>query len=105
MRFNGKHGLPRNGAVHIDVISGTFVPMICRDGYVNVGGQLNITCVDRSWTPFPNCVLYRHDGAEVMTLNNGASCSIDSTSFLVENGFMTATSEPQLPMEFTYSGI
>lgn len=79
--------------------------MKCKGGYVNAGGPLNITCIDGSWTTFPKCVPYNGNDPVSTTVYTGAPCPLDLMTFPVENGFITDTTAPQLPLETTYSGI
>lgn len=56
MTLNGTPNLLPDITDTGNVLSGSFVGMVCNPGFVNIGGPLNITCVGNSWTPFPNCV-------------------------------------------------
>ena len=58
--------------------NGSYIGFSCVSGFVNTGGNLNVTCQSSgSWTQFPNCVS-----------TSGAACSIAlSSTFNVTNGF------------------
>jgi hypothetical protein len=39
------------------VLNGSYIVFSCINGYVNMGGSLNVTCsASGTWSPFPNCV-------------------------------------------------
>lgn len=103
MTFDGNHSLGGNGTV----MSGTSVPMKCRDGRVNAAGSLDIRCINGSWTRFPSCVPHRNGGHIDIGYNIGSPCPIDSASFHTEHGRATDVSSFFFPhyMDTTFDGM
>ena len=86
MSISGIYSLTLDPTNSDNVLSDSFVPMQCNNGYVLAGGQLNITCVDDTWTPFPTCVLDTSSNSGTTTTQT--PCIVDPTSiFNITNGY------------------
>ncbi|CAF1497655.1 unnamed protein product, partial [Adineta steineri] len=109
LTLNSSYNLPRNETDNNYVVSGAFVPATCRTGYINIAGPLNITCVNGTWTRYPNCILNISNVSmtSIMTttakVSIDAPCPIEVTTFSIENGFLVHSSTLILPF-FTYQG-
>lgn len=93
----GNFSLPTDGVNTTNVLSGAFVPMMCNPGFVNVGGPLNITCVNGQWTTLPNCVSSSGGGSGANTMPtmtlppaaSGSRCAVNNATFSIANGFIS----------------
>ncbi len=84
MTIAGGYYLPNDGTNNSNALSGAFVSMKCNDGYVQAGGQLNITCVGDTWTTFPTCV---------SRSGSSSPCVVDkTTTYNITNGYPTVIS-------------
>ena len=74
------------------VLTGSFVVFTCANGYVNNGGNLNLTCnADGSWsTPLPNCVLSSGGSQTTLPPTNGQFCPYSSTMLNITNGYASS---------------
>ena len=99
------YSLPTDGVDNANVISGAFLPVTCNSGYMNVGGPLNITCINGSWTPLPNCTstsggggvvggtttMAPGSGGGMMTTappSTSGQCPYNNNTFNIANGFL-----------------
>ncbi|UJR12121.1 hypothetical protein I4U23_016298 [Adineta vaga] len=85
------------------------MPTICRTGYVNIGGPLNIQCVNDTWTQFPSFALNISNVSITPTMkstkvNLDAACPADPTTYSIENGVF-ARSSTLTHIGSTYRGI
>ena len=88
MSISGTYSLTLDPNNSDNLLPNSFVPMQCNDGYVLASGQLNITCVDDAWTPFPICNLDPNSNAATTP-----TCTIDPTSiFNITNGYAASYS-------------
>jgi hypothetical protein len=87
------------------VLNGSYIVFSCINGYVNMGGSLNVTCSSSgSWSPFPNCVSSSGSGGvmptttmaagggqmttTIMSGGNGSPCVVDiTTTFNITHGY------------------
>jgi hypothetical protein len=91
------------------VLNGSYIVFSCINGYVNMGGSLNVTCsASGSWSPFPNCVSGSGSGlmttttmatgnnqmtTTIMAAGSGSPCVVDiTTTFNITNGYPTTLS-------------
>lgn len=71
--------------------SDSYALFSCRNDYVNIGGNLNVTCnADDRWGPFPKCVpqipaLTCRYSSSIRTLANGYSSNLDSLLLSTED--------------------
>jgi hypothetical protein len=62
------------------VLNGSYIVFSCINGYVNMGGSLNVTCsASGTWSPFPNCV------------SSSGSVFMTATAMVAGNNQMTTT--------------
>ncbi len=95
------------------VLNGSYIVFSCINGYVNIGGSLNLTCNNNnSWSQLPNCVLNTGGSSlttttmplttitmpltttaitlttTTMPASNGSPCVVNATStFNLTNGY------------------
>ncbi|CAF4644759.1 unnamed protein product [Rotaria sp. Silwood1] len=76
------------------VLSGSYIVVVCMNGYTNIGGSLNITCsASGSWSPFPNCVLNGGSGSQTTPMvPSGNACIVDTTTLTLTNGYSSNAS-------------
>jgi hypothetical protein len=94
MTQDGSYSLPTDGKSNDTVLSGAYVSMKCNNGYMLVGGQLNITCIGDAWTTFPTCVSNTGSGSittSTISTSNGLPCVVDvTTTFNLTNGYVSS---------------
>jgi hypothetical protein len=78
------------------VMGGSYIVLACANGYINNGGNLNISCsANNSWTQFPNCILNTANGSmtnATISTGNGSPCIIDqATTFNITNGYYSSS--------------
>ncbi|CAF0789085.1 unnamed protein product [Adineta ricciae] len=78
------------------VLNGSYILLACVSGYTNIGGSLNITCLNNgSWSQFPNCVLNGGGGGVTTTTTqatgNGVACTVDATTYTISNGYYVSS--------------
>lgn len=78
------------------VLNGSYTLLACVSGYTNIGGSLNITCLNNgSWSQFPNCVLNGGAGSVITTTTqptgNSLACTVDATTFTISNGYYVSS--------------
>ncbi|CAF0747031.1 unnamed protein product [Adineta ricciae] len=78
------------------VLNGSYILLACVSGYTNIGGSLNITCLNNgSWSQFPNCVLNGGGGGVITTTTqatgNGVACTVDATTYTISNGYYVSS--------------
>ena len=91
----GGYNLSYAGANSNTVSPGSFVLMKCNSGYVLQSGQLNITCIDDTWTTFPHCTSIGTgvEPAARRLARDTSACVIDlTTTFNITNGYLLSSS-------------
>ncbi len=74
------------------VLNGSYIVFSCINGYVNMGGSLNVTCsASGSWSPFPNCVSSSGGGLMTTTTMAAGNNQMTTTTMAAGNGQMTTT--------------
>jgi hypothetical protein len=63
------------------VLNGSYIVFSCISGYVNTGGNLNVTChTSGVWSRLPNCV---------SNTSSGSPCMVDATTTTdIPNGYL-----------------
>ncbi|CAF2947521.1 unnamed protein product [Rotaria sp. Silwood2] len=78
------------------VLGGSYIVVICMNGYTNTGGNLNITCSSSgSWSPFPNCVLSTQ--TTTLSSNSGTACNYNPSLLTIPNGYSSSSNGLMLP--------
>ncbi len=69
------------------VLNGSYIVFSCINGYVNMGGSLNVTCSSSgSWSPFPNCVSSSGSGGVMPTTTMAAGGGQMPTTTMAAGG-------------------
>ena len=110
MTTSRNYSLPTDGVDNSNVTSGAFLPVTCNSGFMNVGGPLNITCINGVWTPLPNCVPISGGGSGGVTTTlatvTSGRCPYNNATFTIAYAFLSNTSSLlQYPDTSTASGI
>ncbi|UJR10078.1 hypothetical protein I4U23_014300 [Adineta vaga] len=78
------------------VLNGSYILFTCLSGYINTGGNLNVTCLNNgSWSQFPNCVYNGGSGSITTTTistGSGLACAVDTVTFTISNGYYLSSS-------------
>lgn len=75
------------------VVSGSYVVLACLDGYINAGGNMNVTCLSSgSWSQFPSCVRGTQATTTTVATGTGMYCSYDASRLTIPNGYATSYS-------------
>ncbi|CAF1122347.1 unnamed protein product [Adineta steineri] len=73
----------------------SYAVVACAAGYMNTGGNLNVTCLSTgSWSPFPNCVINGGSGSLTTTTISAGNGGITTTTTAPGNPALTTTTTP-----------
>ena len=76
------------------VRNGSYVEFSCMSGYTNVGGNLNVKCINGSWTQAPKCVPVSqvtmvsstcHYSTSMLNITNGYAADLNGLVFTAES--------------------